>query len=200
MNFKNIEINGEKWFDLTPLPNEEFRDIKDYEGLYQVSNYGRIKSLRNDRILKCCYNTYKYLTVWLSNEGKSHCYQIHRLVAEAFIPNPENKPTVNHISGNKCDNRTCNLEWNTYSEQLKHAYKNNLREKPYGSKNTMFGKVGEKNHRSKQVCQYDKNGRIIKIWGNTYEIVRKLGLKQTGINRCCLGKTKMYKGFIWKYL
>lgn len=198
-NYENVEINSERWFDLTPLLNEEFEDIKDYEELYQVSNYGRVKSTRNNIILKCCINNYDYLTCWLSINGKSKNCQIHRLVAETFIPNLNNKPTVNHISGNKHDNRVCNLEWNTYSEQLNHSYKNNLREKPFGNKNNMFNKKGKLHHRSKPVYQCNSDGKIIKVWENTYEIVKKLNFTQSGINRCCLGKMKTYKGFIWKY-
>ena len=71
INYENIEFNSEKWFDLTPLLNEEFEDIKGYEELYQVSNYGRVKSTRNNIILKCCINNYDYLTCWLSNKSQN---------------------------------------------------------------------------------------------------------------------------------
>lgn len=215
INYESVETKSERWLDLTPLLNEEWRDIKGYEGLYQVSNYGRVKSLKrhyilngnkiniNEKILKAGLNKDSYYAVVLcskiKNNYKNRTRQLHRLVAEAFIPNQENKPTVNHISGNKHDNRVCNLEWNTYSEQLNHSYKKKLREKPFGTKNNMFGKKGKLHPRSKMVYQYNLQGVLIKKWGNTYDIVRELGISQAGINQCCLGKMKKYKGFIWKY-
>lgn len=104
-------------------------DIAEYEGLYQVSNCGRVKSLprngtiKEERMLKPRVSKNGYLYVHLRNGNISKYVKIHRLVAEAFIPNPDNKPQVNHINGNKLDNTVDNLEWVTASENTMHAFK-----------------------------------------------------------------------------
>lgn len=114
---------------------EVWKDIKGYEGLYQVSNMGRVKSLKRksrnlnneeDRILKHAVNKFGYCHFSLSKFNESKTMTMHRVVAKYFIPNPKNKPCVNHINGIKTDNKVENLEWVTYSENMKHAYKKGL--------------------------------------------------------------------------
>ena len=107
---------------------EIWKDIKGYEGMYQASNLGQIKSLKlkKEKILKQCKNEHGYLVVNLCKNGKWKTCRVHRLIADTFIPNPENKPCVNHINGQKDDNNIKNLEFCTYSENMFHAYKNNL--------------------------------------------------------------------------
>lgn len=115
---------------------EVWKDIAGYEGVYQVSNHGRVKSLdrlvkharfglvkRKGKILKPFIDTYGYLEVRLCKDGGGVCCSVHRLVLSAFVPNPENKETVNHINENKTDNRVENLEWATQYENMHH---NNL--------------------------------------------------------------------------
>lgn len=136
---------------------EIWRDVPDYVGLYQVSNLGRVKSL--DRDLKGGagskgIRTYKgkvlnqenmkagYRGIRLWVNGKSKRYSAHQLVALAFIPNPDDKRTVNHINGCKTDNNVCNLEWHTYSENLIHAFDTNLKSNPKGS-NCSWSKLTE---------------------------------------------------------
>lgn len=140
---------------------EIWKDIKGYEGLYQVSNLGRVKSLGRfhkfpnggiyeikPRILKNATETSGYLFVALYN-GYRKQYKIHRLVAEAFIPNPNNLPQVNHKDLNKQNNRVDNLEWCTASENIKHAFKHGVRKMPDKLKNMIKNFDGENNPNSK---------------------------------------------------
>ena len=197
--FEDVEVNSTRWFDLKDLLNEKWKHIKDYELLYDVSNYGRVKSLEkksimNNRtyptkILKCHIGTKNYLDVDLCNNGKSHRYRVHRLVAEAFIPNPENKPQVNHEDCNKWNNKVNNLTWNTNSENQQHAFRNGLNSRK---------KYGE-SPRAKKINQYDLNGNFIKTWDSVVRIKQERGYSDGFICECCKGKYKKAYGYIWKY-
>lgn len=128
-----------------------WKDIPNYEGRYQISNDGKVRSLERKVylesrgiyrtvkgiILKGSPDTLGYPTVALWKDNKLDLRRIHRLVAEMYIPNPDNKPQVNHIDGDKTNNSYTNLEWVTMSENIKHAYKTNLADKR-----------GEKHHNS----------------------------------------------------
>lgn len=111
---------------------EIWKDVKGYEGLYQVSNIGKVKSLHynKEKILADRFDKKGYLSVRLFKNGKSKIFKTHRLVAQAFIPNPINKEQVNHINGVKSDNRVENLEWCTNYENCVHAHLNGLVAKP----------------------------------------------------------------------
>ena len=119
---------------------EIWKDIKGYEGCYQISNFGRVKSIPRiistgcnslkswkGRIMKLTVDSLGYLAVHLSKGGKAKMYKVHRLVASSFLLNSDNKPQINHKNGIKTDNRIKNLEWCTPSENIKHAFDNGLK-------------------------------------------------------------------------
>ena len=164
---------------------EIWKDIKDYEGLYQVSNLGRVKSLKygKEKILKSCKLNNGYLIVNLHKEGKQKHYYIHRLVATAFIPNPDNLSQVNHINEDKTDNRVENLEW------CDNKYNIN-----YGTRNERIGKTN-----SIPILQFDLDGEFVKKWDSIMQVERELGFDNSGICMCCKGKRKSAYGYKWRY-
>ena len=169
---------------------EIWKDIKDYEGLYQVSNWGRVKSLNyrhtgKEMVLQLNKTKYGYLLVCLYKDGKCKYFSVHRLVAEAFIPNPLNLPCVNHINENKQDNLVTNLEYCTT------AYNNSF--------GTRLERVAKKNY--KPILQYTKTGEFIREWASIIEVKRKLGLGNSNgnISNCCLKKLKSAYGYVWKF-
>ena len=187
------------------LSKEIWCDIKDYEGLYRISNLGRVKSiirykqnhsksqLVDEIILKPSINNKGYYYVTLNKDGKQKHKIIHRLIAETFIPNPNNFPCVNHIDGNKMNNDISNLEWCSYSHNNKEAYRLGL--KIGATKN----KYGYDNWLSKHIYQYDLSGKFIKKWACSFEVERKLGIKAGNIRSCCNGKRQTAGGYIWKH-
>jgi len=169
-----------------------------FEGYYEVSSLGRVKTLPKkqngfkDRILKPMVNKFGYVYVMLM--GRKHIF-IHRLVAEAFIDNPSNKSSVNHINGVKDGNYVSNLEWVTLSENSKHAYKIGLSK----VNKTMLGKKGALCHHSIPVDQYSKHGEFIKKFPSGKTAAEELGLSQGNIWSCLNGFYKTTGGFIFKY-
>ena len=175
------------------MKNEEWRDVAGYEGLYQVSNMGLVKSLERkdrfgrtvkERILKQTVTHDGYLMISLCTGGKQKMFSVHRLVCQAFHENPDNKSDVNHINENKTDNRACNLEWSTRKENLNH-----------GSRNERAAKA-----RSKPVGQYTRYGDLVKVWPSTQEAERQAGFNHGNISEVANGNRKTAHGFIWKYV
>ena len=160
-----------------------WKDIEGYEGLYQVSDTGEVMNVITGKILKAYKEKSGYLRVGLYKDEKEKSFRVHRLVAEAFIPNPFNLPEVNHKSENKQDNRVENLEY------CDRKYNIN-----YGTRND---KVAVKV--SKTVFQFSKTGEFIREWCSVCEIDRQLGFDFRNVSACCLGKRKSAYGYIWKY-
>ena len=167
---------------------EEWRDIVGYENLYQISNLGNVKSLKygKERILKPAKDGKKYSIVNLCKQGKMKTYKVHRLVAQAFIPNPNNFRELNHIDEDKTNNCVSNLE---YCDS-----KHNCN---YGTRNK---RIAESNinhpNKSKQVMCVETG----KIYPSTMEIQRQLGFASSNISAVCIGKYKQAYGFHWRYV
>ena len=170
--------------------NEIWKDVDGYEGLYQVSDLGRVKG--KDIKAKNLCQGYHHVGLWKNNEVKS--MKVHRLVALAFIPNPENKPCINHKDGNKLNNHVNNLEWCTYSENLKHAYDTGL------MKAAWKGIFGKDNFRSMPIYQIDPNtDGIIAEYSAAMEAARETGIPQGNITKVCNGKRNIAGGYKWKF-
>lgn len=174
---------------------EEWRDIAGYEGLYMVSNLGRVKSLNYNRtgqegILKARNDSYGYLQAHLYKDGKDKGCAIHRLVAKAFLPNPENYNEINHKDENKENNCVQNLEW------CSRKYNVN-----YGTRNK---RSAEKhiNHprRSKPVIAINKVSGLILEYTSVSEASRVTGVDQSSITKCCKGKRKSAGGYYWHFM
>lgn len=198
------------WQNRNPedLPNEIWKDIEGWEGYYQISNLGRVKSIeRKVKFLSCKEKPSKLkvdksiLRQWLGHgypqislykDCKGKNYSTHRLLAKAFISNPENKPHINHKDGIRHHLEISNLEWCTPKENHIHKYE----VLGYVSK----GRKGKLSSCSKKVGQYDLSGNLIKIWDSQGEIERELGFEQANISACCRGKQRTSCGFKWKIL
>ena len=155
--------------------------IKGYEGLYEVSDKGRVKSIGygKEKILKPFRNKYGYLQIGLRKNREQKWYLVHRLVAQTFIPNPDNLPQVNHKDEDKENNSVHNLEW------CDSKYNIN-----YGTRNDRC---------SKPVLQYTKYGGFVKEWKSATDVEMNLGYFQNNISYCCTGKQKSAYNFIWKF-
>jgi hypothetical protein len=174
---------------------EEWKAIEDYEGLYEVSNFGRVRRLSGKVLSPIPRRTSKhvsYAQVGLSKQGVSHSTHVHRLVASAFIPNPDNKPQVNHKDGDGLNNTVANLEWATQSENTLHAFH------VLGRKTWLEGKKGALHPTSKAVVQLTLDGDFVRQWGAGRDAGRE-GFQSGCITRCCQGENRTHKGFQWKY-
>lgn len=171
---------------------EVFKDVKGYIGLYQVSNLGNVKGLKNNKLLsqKTSKCGYKEVNLFKDRKGKS--ITVHRLVAQTFIPNPDNKPQVNHIDGNKENNTVSNLEWITNYDNMQHSIRTGLRDNK---------KIGElvKEKRGKKVMQYDLDGNFIKCWNSVREVADELNIDRHTIRKVCKGETKQTHNYIFFY-
>ena len=181
--------------------NEIWKDIEGYEGLYQVSNLGRVRSLGRDivrrtrygtmapyhingRVLKPLHSQGDYCYVHLfDKDGTSTNHKVHRLVAMAFVPNPDNLNEVNHIDEDKDNNRADNLEWCKHVDNCNHGTRNER----------------SKTKRSKPVQQLDAEGNVVAEYPSTIEAERETGTNRYQIRMCCNGKYKTAGGYRWKF-
>ena len=175
---------------------EVWKPIMGYEGLYEVSNLGNVRSLdrmgkgrgnsmklHKGKLLNPCYDNNGYLCVVLSKNGKAKKVRLHQLIAQAFIPNPENKPCIDHINTIRDDNRIENLRWCTQKENL----------------NNPISIEKQKEVQGVSVLQIGTDGELIKVWKSIIEAERALCFAHGNICRVCKGIYKTLGGFKWKY-
>ena len=167
--------------------NEIWKEIEGYPN-YIISNMGRIKSLNyrrtgKEKIIKGSKNNSGYLSVTLSKKGKMNPYLIHRLVAQAFLDNPDNLSQVNHKNELKDDNRVENLEWCSPQHNIN-----------YGTHNEKVAKTN-----SIPIIQFSKEGNFIQKWESATQVERELGFYNGHISKCCKGKLKSAYGYKWGY-
>lgn len=190
---------------------EIWKDIEGYEGKYQISTFGRVKSLyyhngTEQRILKQRDNRSGYLIVNLYKNGhnKGNLKTVHRLVAEAFIPNPEHKPQINHKDENKTNNRVENLEWcdNRYNflysaERHPERYKN----RKYTKRKNGNGRNGVRNSykHKRKIIQKDCNGKVVNVYENARSVCIENNFNEWSIIQCCNGKRKTAYGYKWEF-
>lgn len=160
---------------------EIWKDIQGYEGLYQVSNLGRVKSLKNRKILSPDISLgYERVTLFL--DGKKSRFLVHRLVAQSFIPNPQNHRFINHKDENRSNNRMTNLEWCDASYNINYGHRNK--------------KLSQK---SNHVIQCELDGTFIAEYASVPVAAKILNLKCSTLYQCCNNNVTSAYGYFWKY-
>jgi hypothetical protein len=182
---------------------ELWKDISETNGKYQVSNIGEVRYAKTGRKISQHINEHGYCVVGLYNKEKVRTdhRKVHRLVAEAFLPNSEGKRTVNHLDGNKQNNSVDNLEWATHSENASHAVKNGLRKVSEAQRRS----ASENLKKNRLLAKPEKKVFLTDAMGHKAEFpsikaaALWVGGVSSGIVLCCQGKKKTYKGFMWGY-
>ena len=174
---------------------EIWKDIVGYESYYQVSNFGNIRNSTTKLLRKSIPNWANYHRIGLNKKGKYKIHSVHRLVAIAFIPNPNNYPESNHIDHNRQNNNVGNLEWCTRSYNASHSFTRPDRKKA----RAWLGKKGKLHPNSLPIVQ-KLNGVVIGSFDGLSDAARKLGIRDTGIGKVCRGERKSYKGYQWEFV
>ena len=166
---------------------EHWKSITGYEGLYEVSDIGRVKSLWHgkEKILKPGKNNCGYLLVSLYKDGHVKKLTVHRLVAEAFIPNQNNLDTVNHKDEDKTNNTVSNLEWMSRGDNNNYGTRNKRAAESLSKQVKMFGK---------------KTGELLATFPSTHEAEMITGIAHQNICSCCIGRRKYAGGYVWRYI
>jgi len=177
--------------------NEIWKDVPSFIGILQASNFGRVKRLSKykntksggkaympEKILKQSVSTYGYCKICISVDGKKYDLLAHRLIAEAFVPNPNDEHQINHINGIKTDNSIDNLEWVSCIENIRHAHTTGL---------AAIQLKGSENKLSKKLYQYDLEGNFIKEWIGIREACNELKIDRANMNRHLNGKVHTLK-------
>lgn len=168
----------EEWED---MPEEKWQDVLGFEELYQVSSFGNVRTIKKGEAeMSQQENMNGYMTVHLRNKGVERRAMVHRLVAEAFIPNPNGFRDVNHKNGDKSDNRVENLEWTSHADNMTHSFR-------------------ELGKNVRHIVQLDLDNNFIERWNSIVEASEATGICRTDIGECCRGSRKHAKGYKWKY-
>ena len=168
----NQQPSNEIWIQVLEHPN------------YEVNQFGQIRHKKRKQILKPRSNNGGYQYVNFKVKGKNTNFAVHRIVANAFIQNPNGYTEVNHKDYDRTNNCVENLEWVNSSQNKQHAYQ----------------KKENKKSRGKQIEQYSKNGEYLKTYDSISEAAKELNCSIAAISNCCLGRTKTSQGFRWKFV
>lgn len=173
--------------------NEIWKDIPGYAGQYRVSNHGNVFSSKSNKFLKPTISNTGYAHVQLYDEHRYAVVNVHRLVADAFLPNQNRLPEINHIDGDKLNNHVDNLEWVSRSDNQKHAIKSGLRTPSPKIRNADCYSVS-----GKIILQYSVQGDFIRAWDSFSEAAHAYDCSVSTISSCVCGKIRSCRGFIWK--
>lgn len=189
---------------------ELWKDVEGFGDMYQVSNKGRVKSLdravkqrngsvqiKRGRVMSQTKNHKGYPLISFSKDNKRYSRAVHRLVAIAFVENPEGKPQVNHIDGDKTNNNSDNLEWVTASENVVHALESGLMTPCIKNAKRASNIAREVN--KKRVSQYGLDGLYIETFESLIEAERKTNVSRKRISEAVRGRQKTAGGYVWKY-